>query len=152
MIFWLLGWVWPILWLLSTWEDYKPTISWNSLKMRKICLKSGFFFNPSGLAFVQALIYAIHKLVEYCQKRTVAHSILPVNTVATPEALPQPTPHMALMLNTVKYNPDVLNWQVAFATIFMLPLLFFGYFVICPIPLCGSFCVLFLCSFTILYI
>ena len=81
------------------------------------------------LALFQALIYAIHKFIEYCQKQTAANSILPLNTVATQEALPQPTPHMALMLNTIKYNPDVVNWKVAFATIFMLPLLFFGYFV-----------------------
>ena len=75
------------------------------------------------------LISVIHILID-CYKRRTSNSILPLYTVPIQEP-PQPPPQpSALMLNTMKYNPDILNWKVALGTIFMVPILLFWYFVI----------------------
>ena len=87
------------------------------------------FLILGSMMLLLVLVSVIHILID-CYKRRTSNSILPLYTVPIQEP-PQPPPQpSALMLNTMKYNPDILNWKVALGTIFMVPILLFWYFVI----------------------
>ena len=73
------------------------------------------FLILGSMMLLLVLVSVIHILID-CYKRRTSNSILPLYTVPTQEP-PQPPPQpLALMLNTMKYNPDILNWKVALGT------------------------------------
>ena len=53
-----------------------------------------------------------------------------VFSVPMPKEQPQPQHNFATMLNTTKYNPDLLNWKVAMAVISIIPLLLYCHYII----------------------
>ena len=63
-------------------------------------------------------IYALHTLIDYWKSNDQPIYNIPV----------QEAPPLAMMLNTMQYNPDILNWKAAIASIFMIPIIFFCYF------------------------
>ena len=92
-----------------------------------------FLYLGSMIVF-QALVYMVHNLID-CFKTRKPNSILPIMneqvfSVPMPKEQPQPQPNLAAMLNTTKYNPDLLNWKVAMAVISIIPLLLYCHYII----------------------
>ena len=69
----------------------------------------------------------MHKCVDYFKTMTT-NDVLPIYNVPVQEA-PQPPP-LALLLNTMQYNPDVMNGKAALASVAIIPTLFFCYYIV----------------------
>ena len=80
-----------------------------------------------GILFI-TFIYTVHKLVDYFKTMTT-NDVLPIYNVPVQEA-PQPPPLAFQMLNTMQYNPDVMNGKAALASVAIIPTLFFCYYIV----------------------
>ena len=92
------------------------------------------FLFLSVMLILQALVYIVHNLIN-CFKTRNTNNILPilneqVFSVTNPnDHQPPPPPSLPPMLNTAKYNPDLLNWKVCLAVISIIPLLLYWHYI-----------------------
>ena len=81
----------------------------------------------------QSLVYMVHNLIN-CFKTRNTKIILPMSiqviSATNPREYQPPPPSLPPVMNTTKYNPDLLNWKVAFAAISIIPLLLYYYYMI----------------------
>ena len=75
------------------------------------------------LILLVKIIYIVHKVIDYFKTINDPVSIYTVPIQAAPIQPP-------LLLNTMQYNPDVLNWKAGFASIFLGSILIFCYFIV----------------------
>ena len=93
------------------------------------------FLYLGTMIILQALVYMIHNLIN-CFKARTTNRILPIRSiqvfsVTNPKGhQPPPPPSLPSMMNTAKYNPDLLNWKVGVAVISIIPLLLYCHYII----------------------
>ena len=88
------------------------------------------FLCLSIIMVLQVHVYIVHYMIDWLKTRNRT-SIVPMvhEQVFSIPIQEEPVVPLSQLLNTMKYNPDLLNWKVALGVITIVPPLFYCYFI-----------------------